>query len=283
MEADRAGTAAQPRSSRWRALVVSAAVAAVLATSAGCIKKPTMKVAGVRVVGLDFEKIDLVFDMKVFNPNGFQIVLSSLSYDLIAGGITLASGRVPSPVVALAARENTVVQTPVSVDYVALAQAMGLARSGQYIPYELKTKAKFNALIVDIPLEFSRKGRMPPIRKPNWHFRDVRYVKGPPSRFDITFEIDNPNQFTIPLQRIHGVLKYGDDVVVRIDQPTLEPIPPGATANVVIPARVDGWGATKALQRSLLQRRHFKFEGELRMGVPEVLRKLFLEETAPDE
>ncbi len=258
----------------------------LLSVSAGCVKPPTVKLHDIDVVGIDFRKIDLVFALKVTNPNNFQLDFSSLTYGLASDGTEIVKGALASPVMSLSANETTIVRAPISLEYAALAPMLRNIRAGETIPYQFSTAAEFLFLdLLKIPVHLKRSGRMPALRKPAWHFRDVRLVKGPPSWLELSFEVENPNIFELPLEKLSGVLKYGNEIILRIDEPNLKPIPPGKTAMFTIRTRADGSGVTKAFARSIISRRRqrFAFEGSLRVGVPKLLRKMLLEELPKDD
>ena len=265
----------------WIALVAGV----LLATGAGCIKKPTAKLHDIRIVGLDFHKIDLVFDLAVHNPNNFQINLSALHYDLIASETVFARGTLASPVAALSARETTIIAAPVTIEYRALADVIGKIRSGEPVPYTFDAAMNFDWLIFPIPLNISHAGKIPPLRKPDWHFRDVRIVKGKESWLELSFDVVNPNTFALPLERLHGVIKYGSNVVVRVDEPSLQPVGAGETGVINLRVRADGPGVTAAMAKAILTGRRdaFSFDGELRLGAPQLLRKMLLDKEAGEE
>ncbi len=261
------------------ALAVFAA-AMLLGASAGCIKRPTAKLHDIEVTAFDFRQVDLVFHLAIHNPNSFQINLSALNYGLSSGGVEFATGSLASPIAALSASESTIIRAPVVVEYARLSSVLSKLAAGEEIPYEFHSSATFNWLIFPIPLSLKHSGQMPRLRKPNWHFRDIELIKGPPSWLKLSFEVENPNAFALPLERLKGTVNYGGHAVVRIDEAQLEPIPPGRTAMVSVRARVDGPGVTKAVTKAILsgQRRRFSFAGQLRLGVPELLRKMLVAE-----
>ncbi len=262
-------------------------LAAALLSNAliGCIKPPTVKLHDIDIAGFDFNKIDLVFDVKVTNPNDFQLDFSDLAYCVTSGQTEIVSGALPSPVMALSGNETTVVRVPVSLEFAGLASLMHNVRAGESIPYEFSSTSKFHFLGLKIPVRMKRKGRLPVLRKPGWRFRKAKFIKGPPSWLELSFEVDNPNVFELPLEQLSGALKYGDDVVLRVNEPNLKPIPPGKTVMFVVRARADGRGVARAIAKALIsgQKKSFAFDGRLKMGVPKLLRKMLLEKEPKDE
>jgi len=265
-----------PRGARtWTAAVLALILSA---GTAGCFKRPTVSLHDVTVEGIDFSKIDLAFDLKIHNPNNFQISLSSLTYGMASGGADFARGAVAQPIALLSANETTAIRAPVTLNYAELLPLVEKARAGQAIPYQFRSEARFNFLGMKIPVRMNRQGQIPPLRRPSWHFRKVRLVKGPPSWLEMTFEVDNPNTFDLPLARIHGALTFAGQPVVRIDESQLAPIPAGKTAPLTVRVRADGPGVAKAVAKTFLGERsgRFAFEGALRLRAPPMLRKMLL-------
>ncbi len=272
------------RTARQKASVVIVA-ALLMSVSAGCVKPPIVKIHGIDVESFDFEKINLLFDMKVTNPNGFELNFSSLNYTVTSAGTEIVHGALPTPVMNLPANKTSIVRVPVSVELANLAPLLSKIRAKEEIPYRFSTESKFHFLGLKIPVRVSRNGLMPALRKPSWRFRKVRYVKGPPSWMELSFEVDNPNTFELPLEELSGALKYGDEVVMRINEPNLKPIAPGKTAMFTVRARADGKGVAKAFARRIIsrQRQKFTFDGRLKMGVPKLLKKMLLEKSQKDD
>jgi len=255
------------------------ALAMILSAAAGgCFKRPTVSLQDVTVEGIDFSKIDLAFDLKVHNPNNFQISLSSLTYGMASAGADFARGAVAQPIAMLSANETTAIRAPVTLNYAELLPLVQRARAGEAIPYQFRSEARFSFLGMKIPVRLNRKGQIPLLRRPSWHFRNVRLIKGQPSWLEMTFEVDNPNTFDLPLARLHGALTFAGQPVVRIDESELSPIPAGQAAPLTVRVRADGPGVAKAVTKAFLgeRSRRFAFEGALRLKAPPTLRKMLL-------
>ncbi|KKL64813.1 hypothetical protein LCGC14_2161240 [marine sediment metagenome] len=275
-EATRGPEGAAPRDLRTRPAAATLLAALLAGLLAGCVKSPVLELTGVGVEGVDFKKVDLAFELRATNPNGFRIHLTGVTYVLESEGTEFARGEMRRPMT-LPANQATTVRAPISVYYLDLLPVLRRARGAESVPYQLKADAKFRFLGIGIPVRLKRSGKMPALRNPGWHLRDVQLVRGPPSWLELSFEVDNPNAFELPLEQLRGVLKYGDDVVVRIDEPKLGLVPPGKSKVFSVRARADGRGVARAFARRLLrgQRQKFTFDGDLRVGVPALLRKMF--------
>lgn len=256
---------------------------AVLASALGgcAVQKPTLKLRDIELAGMDFKKLDLLLDLAVTNPNSYQISLFALEYDLTAAGETLAGGALPRPVTPLAARQTTVVKAPVALAFKGLAPVLAKA-AAEDIDYELNVKATFDYLGFKIHVPLTRRGRLPALRAPTWRLRDAKWIEGAAPKIALTFEVNNPNRFALPLRSLSGSLMAGDKPLLRVDRSSLPAVPAGKTANVTVPVEVDVAAAAEAV-RALTQSAALRFEGNLHLAAPVSLHELLVQGLKSDE
>ncbi len=253
--------------------------ACLLLTSAltGCgFQKPTLKLRDIEVAALDFQKLELVLDFAVTNPNDYQISLHGLEYALAAGGQRFASGAMPRPVTPLAARQTTVVKAPVTMQFAHLRPILSKLGAGEQIDYQLTVKATFDFVAFKVPVSLKRAGKLPALRAPSWRLVDVRLAAGAEPTALVVFEVNNPNRFALPLRSLSGVLKYGDQPLLRVDRPTLRAVPAGKTAKLTVPVRLDAAGAARALAAALGSPQSLRFEGNLELDPPVALHGMLV-------
>ena len=257
--------------------VLLACAAAALLASAGCYRKPTLALRDAGLAGMDFRTVELVFDVDVHNPNDFQIGMWGLEYTLSAVGEEFASGALSRPLAPLAAMQTSTVRVPMTIEYARLRPLVDSLRAREPIRWEFAAKATFNFLGVWRTVKLRRGGEIPPLRAPAWRFRDIRLARQDDRRVaQLVFEVTNPNDFELPLVGLTGALKYAGEVLLRVDYPGMEPVPPGKTVQVVVPVRLSPLGMARAVTKALADRRRLRFEGELRLGAPATLKSLLL-------
>ncbi len=266
--------------SRWAAT----ALCAPLLIWSGCaVEKPQLRLRDVAVAGLDFQELRVVFDFDVTNPNPFQLSLWGMEYGLSAAGERFAGGALTQPVAALRAKETITVRAPVSIQYRKLLPIVRRLGARKPIDYELSGTATFSFLGTRIPVPLKHLGKIPALRAPSWHFRDVRLAEGSAGVVELVFDVDNPNAFALPLASLRGTVRCGREVLVEVDRGMLTTVPPGRTARLVLPVRVSAAAAARALAQALTRRESVRFEGELKLGTPLSLRKMLLAGQSPDE
>lgn len=102
---------------------------AVVAVLAGCasigraaFRQPVVSFKDLRVEGAGLTGATLDVVLGVFNPNGYRLDASKLTYRLLIGETQLAQGAASSPI-NVRANDSTTVTLPISLDYAALRAA----------------------------------------------------------------------------------------------------------------------------------------------------------------
>jgi LEA14-like dessication related protein len=261
-------------------LVMCAVVACGLG---GCaVRKPSIKLRDIEVAGMDFQKLDLVLDFAVTNPNAYQISLYGLEYGLSAAGEKFAGGALPRPVAPLAAKEIAVVKVPVALEYDSLLPLLEKSAEGEGIDYELSTQATFDFIGFKIGVPLKRRGRLPALRAPAWRFREVNWLGEEAGKLALTFEVENPNPFTLVLKNLSGALRLGDRPLLPVDSADLSPVPAGKTEARTVTVGLEA-SATAAVVKAISEPRSLSFEGTLDLAPPVSLHELLIQGLQKDE
>ena len=251
------------------------ALAAALLASGGCYRKPSVALRDAGIAAMDVGAAELIFDVEVRNPNDFQVGMWGLEYTLSAVGQEVAGGALSRPLAPVSGMQTSTVRVPVTIEYDRLRPLVDSLRLGEPIRWEFAAKVTFNYLGVWRSVKLRRRGEMPPLRAPTWHFSDLRLIgKGRDSTAQLVFAVVNPNGFELPLAGLAGALTHGAEVLLRVDHSGMEPAPPRKTARITVPVRLTAPGAAKAVADALEDRRRVRFEGELRLAVPAELKSL---------
>ena len=80
------------------------------------MKKPKVTVIDTKLTGLSFSKVDLLFDIKIDNPNSVEISLAGLDYGLKINGNSHFSGTKNDPL-NIGAKGSSTIQIPLSLKY----------------------------------------------------------------------------------------------------------------------------------------------------------------------
>ncbi|MCG7958847.1 MAG: LEA type 2 family protein [Candidatus Thiodiazotropha taylori] len=177
--------------------------------------QPTGEVKGVKLSGLDLRGIDLLFDVEVDNPNPVAISLDGLDYDLKLLNRSFLKGQ-QSMGMSLAADGKSQVKLPVRMEFERLLQHYSELSNRDDVPYQLDL-----GLGIDVPLlgrvrlPMSYQGRLPVPKLPDVRVSriDVQRLSLQAIDLMLELEVENPNRFTLMLQRLDYQFKLnGIDV-----------------------------------------------------------------------
>jgi len=161
--------------------------------------KPTAKVTGVRLVNINFEQVDFIFNLAVENKNPVSLKLAGLDYDLKIENHSLVSGTT-AQAIKIKANSTSTVQLPITLKFDDLKKLPGKLWNKDKITYQLLSKFNINLPMIGnyaIPVE--KKGEFPVPKIPDIQIRDVnvKNIGFTTAELVARIEINNPNDFDI--------------------------------------------------------------------------------------
>ena len=150
-----------------RRVLLSAATVAIAATAAcsalgrQAFQQPVVQLKDVAVQGLGLSGGQLAVKLNVYNPNGFRLDATRLSYNVVVGdnGATnLAAGTVDNRFT-VQSGDSTTVSIPVSFTYAGIGAAgRALMQSGA-VPYHVSGDVTVGTVIGNFTVPYSSTGR----------------------------------------------------------------------------------------------------------------------------
>lgn len=137
------------------------------------IKKPTAQVTNAQISGLSFTQVDLLFDIKVDNPNTVGVNLAGLDYNLKINGHSLFNGN-KEEALKIEAQASSTVQIPLSLNYTDIFQTVKELKIQKKSSYIFDGGVSFNLPmlgIVRIPI--SQSGDIPLISLPKVSVKNI--------------------------------------------------------------------------------------------------------------
>ena len=163
------------------------------------IREPVVKIEQVEITGLNLHSVYLAVHVSVENPNGMDIHLNTLDYDLLINARSFLRGKKTDPV-DIKAHASEPVTIPLSLTYKEIRALYSDLRNLDTIPYQLNLKIGFNLPVlgtVEIPA--TRKGSFPNLRMPTVRIQGIKlqnlsFTNG---EIMINLAITNPNAFNL--------------------------------------------------------------------------------------
>jgi len=159
---------------------------------------PKVTFEGAKISHLSLSKADLIFDLKISNPNPVSISLAGFDYDFLLNGNTFVKGDNKDGLSIEANGESTV-QAPVSLSFSEIYKTIRSFQKQDSAAYNVVCGFSF-----DLPVLGSRRvtvskaGALPLLKRPGVKVKSLKLEKMNFTGADLNLkiEIDNPNAFT---------------------------------------------------------------------------------------
>ena len=224
--------------------------------------KPTAKLTGTRLANINFEQVDLIFDLAVENKNPVSLNLAGLEYDLKIENQSLVSGTT-AQAIQLKASSTSPVQLPITLKFNDLKNLPGELWNKDKIAYQLISQ--FN---VDLPvignyaIPVTHKGELPVPKIPDIKIKDVKVKNLSFTSADLIaqVEVSNPNDFDLGLSNLNYQLtvnqqNWGQG---KIDQNSS--IPKKGKGLVEIPVKLNMLSAGKSAYNALVNKAPMEYQ-----------------------
>src|SRR3954465_15135083 len=150
-----------------RRLMVGAATAAI-AITAGCsalgkaaFQQPVVNLRDVAVQGVGLTGGQLAVRLNVYNPNGYRLDATRLSYNVLVGdsgsGVNLAPGAVDNQFT-VQSGDSTTVTIPVSFTYAGIGAAGRQLLNSGGVPYRVTGDVTVGTVVGNFTVPFSSTG-----------------------------------------------------------------------------------------------------------------------------
>lgn len=137
---------------------------------------PKVSFNQLKILDVDFKRIDTRFVLDVENPNPLEIKAASLTWDLDLDGRSFLSGAL-SEGLSLNARQTSKVTIDVSTKFKAILDTFTGLQGQDSIPFKLSGKIGFNTPLGEIKVPYKAQGEFPVLRPPKIGIKGLRMGK----------------------------------------------------------------------------------------------------------
>ena len=176
------------------------------------LAKPTAKLTSARLANINFEQVDLVFNLAVENKNPVALKLAGLDYDFKIENQSLVSG-VSSKALNLKANSTSDIQLPITLKFSDLKKLSGGLWDKEKLNYQLNTTFKVALPYVgNYAIPINKKGEFPVPKMPKVKLKDVKLKDLGFTTADIIarVEVKNPNAFQLGMSDFNYKLKINN-------------------------------------------------------------------------
>jgi LEA14-like dessication related protein len=239
------------------------------------LKEPTVEYRTVQVQGLDFERVSLLLDFAVTNPNALDLNASAYRWNVSIGGKEFVTGTSPAPLT-VAGKSTSVVQIPVSIGFNDLFDVFGDLAANDSVPYVVNLSTDLEIPVLgtrSIPV--SSKGYVPVPKLPTFRIDDFELTKFSLAGSVVTLKmrVANPNYFAVTYSNATYALKVnGEEWLNSRLNRSIEIMPKSdVVLSIPIDVNLQRWGTT--VYRILTRGEEFSYalngKGDLSVGLPD--------------
>ena len=218
--------------------------------------KPTAEITGMRLANINFEQIDLIFDLAVDNKNPVALDLAGLDYDLKIANQSLVSG-VTAQAVKIQASAISPVQLPITLKFDDLKKLPGELWNKDSFIYQLETKFNVNLpFIGNYAIPVSKQGELPVPKMPDIKIKDVQIknLSFTTAELITQVEVTNPNAFALALSNLNYQLNVNQQEWGQGNITQKKNIPEKGTGVIDIPVKLNLLTAGQSAYKLLLNR-----------------------------
>jgi LEA14-like dessication related protein len=176
------------------------------------IRKPQVSFSNAKINGLSFDAVNLLFDIKIQNPNPVGLKMAGFGYDLLIDGTSFLKGE-QNRELAISARGDSVVQIPITLGFLNLYQTYQNLRDQDRSNYQINCNFSFNVPVLGmVTIPVSKSGDFPLLKPPKVSLDELRLenlnLSG--AELNLRIEMKNPNAFSMILRRLQYEFKVNE-------------------------------------------------------------------------
>ena len=169
------------------------------------VQKPKVQVANVKLKALNFSRADLLFNLKIQNPNALSVSLHGFDYDFLINKNSFVKGQQETKT-QIKPNGVSTVPLPVTLTFEKLYQTYRSLKDTDSLHYTLKAGFTF-ALpvlgIVRIPVTTS--GKLPTVKLPHITIQSLKLenLGFTQAKLRLQLRLSNPNAWSAILQKLN--------------------------------------------------------------------------------
>jgi len=212
------------------------------------LARPEIQEVRPRITGVDFQGVDLAFDLNVANPWPIPIRAPKFQYALAVQDSPLLSQTVGSGVNIPASGTGTA-SLPVRLSFMDLFRTVQSLSGQNQATYQLTGALLPSVAGQEFNLPFTHAGNFPIVRPPSISIVDLKTSGASMGgmALDITADIGNPNIFDVGIDALSYALQLGGAQLGTVAASTGGTVGAGQSGRVHLTAQASGMSALQGL------------------------------------
>lgn len=224
--------------------------------------KPTASLTGMHLANINFEQVDLIFDLAVENKNPVALDLAGMDYDLKIANQSLVSG-VTAQAIKIKANTTSPVQLPITLRFADLKKLPGELWNKDNFAYQLDTIFNVNLPVIgNYAIPVSKQGELPVPKIPSITVKEVKVKQLNFTSADLVtqVEINNPNAFNLVMSNFNYQLNINQQTWGKGMVSEKNNVPQKGSTVIDIPVKLDLLTAGKSAYKLLLNKSPLEYQ-----------------------
>ncbi|NLE59347.1 MAG: LEA type 2 family protein [Planctomycetes bacterium] len=218
----------------------------------GCstTRQPEVRAVNVAITRIDFNGVEAVFNVDVYNPHPIRLKIPKLQYQIDVAGTEFIRDE-QSPDVDLPGGGVGTLPLPVQIDYARLRETFDRLEDASEIPYRLHGAAVVTGLDHPRDVTLEHKGKLPILCLPSFSSPRVRFADASLTSAKVALEVDvhNPNVCGLGLADVSYSLSFGPIMVGHVRASALGNLAPRSSGKLSLVGEITGVGILQQLAR----------------------------------
>ena len=234
------------------------------------IQKPRVEFTGAEINGLSFEALDLIFDLRIANPNPVGINLTGFDYNLFINRQSFVKGRQDDGLQIAANGENTV-QIPLTLQFSEIYQSLVSLKNADSSQYKIACGFSFDLPVLGMQrIPVSKEGSIPLLKLPHISVESLQLkeMNFTGADLQLNLRLFNPNAFSFLVKALHYELEVNEKPWVHGQSEDRSSVAAKDAGLLAIPISLNflqiGQSVSQLMKRNQTLNYHLK--GDLNLG-----------------
>jgi LEA14-like dessication related protein len=205
------------------------------ATVETILQEPVVSLHSVDITSITFNGTQLLCKVQIENPNPFDIPFPEVGWEFFINANSFVNGVIRNNQ-RLRARDTTLVEVPVNLDYLNIFNTFSSLRDRNNADYKVALAVKFAIPVLgDKVWNLEHVGNIPMLQIPRVNSPSMRIVRTDLTmvEFAVTVNVENPNAFQLPAPKINFDYRVNNTSILRNNFENRSPLAPSSVTPLV--------------------------------------------------
>ncbi len=266
---------------RLRQVMVTTALSIVIFIQCSMLKdlaniqKPIVSIENIRVAGLSFEGLDLLFEIGIENPNSLAVTMVGFNYEFYLNDQLFLKGTQDSTQ-SILAHSKSQLEIPVALDFQKIYSTYQSLKDKDSSAYKMQLGLTFDLPVIGkttIPL--SREGGIPLLKLPKISVTGLKLknLSLTSASFELETKLENPNSLNLILNQFQYNLKINGRNWLNGVKNQAQAMNSKSTQPLLIPFSINFLEIGQSVYQAIVNNEtlNYNFSGKINVGSSDLL------------